>query len=61
MMLEIPQLLEGRVDYFDLCLFAVIKAQVLVDQFSLGSYIYRTKIIDRLSTTVNAALVSWPV
>ena len=28
LMLEIPQLLEGRVDYFDVCLFAVMNAQV---------------------------------
>ncbi len=28
-MLEIPQLLEGRVGYFDICLFAVLKAQVI--------------------------------
>lgn len=28
LMQEIPQLLDGRVEYFDTCLFAVLKAQV---------------------------------
>lgn len=29
LMLEVPQLLEGRVEYFDICLVAVMKAQSL--------------------------------
>lgn len=40
LMQEIPQLLEGRVDYFDTCLFAVIKAQVCLFLYCDCNYYY---------------------
>lgn len=65
LMLEVPQLLEGRVEYFDVCLAAVMKAQVTPwPHYSQELIFICHYYFYRVCTTMNAVLafeLAWKV